>query len=350
MVKNLPPELHQQIFETIASSDPSSLFTLLKVSRIFRSRLLCSINAWKKAAWFLIENDVFYDGKLLIDDPFIIFSAINLGNISALQALIYAGYNVNIQLSPYEFTPLLLAVSIESIPATRLLLTANVDSSLVDRQGFSVIHKAAQTGNSEIFNLLLQYDLNPNTTSKSGHTPLHFAAKYGHHEIVKTLLANKCELKTNAILRTPLHEASLNQSESASKIVELLLNYDPNPNNPDKNGQTPLHLSSITGCAATTRILVSQPNIEIDFKDSLGCTALHHAVINDNPLVCQILVSAGADIHAVDYLGNTPVDELVAENLSMYDMGNILVDTRVSIGKVCWYSSFAYVGMKLAGL
>ena len=46
--------------------------------------------------------------------------------------------------------------------------------------------------------------------------------------------------------------------------------------------------------------------VELDAADKDGNTALHQAVYENEPEVYALLVQAGADQHASDWLGNTP--------------------------------------------
>lgn len=68
-------------------------------------------------------------------------------------------------------------------------LARGADVSLVDNDGDTALHGAAQTGNVEIIRMLLDKGADPNVKNKVGGTPLMWAAVYGHTDAARVLLS-----------------------------------------------------------------------------------------------------------------------------------------------------------------
>jgi uncharacterized protein len=72
--------------------------------------------------------------------------------------------------------------------AVEKLLNRGADVSLIDNDGDTALHGAAEMGNVEIARMLLAKSANVNAKNKVGGTPLMWAAVYGHDEVVRELL------------------------------------------------------------------------------------------------------------------------------------------------------------------
>ncbi len=68
------------------------------------------------------------------------------------------------------------------------LLAHGGDVTLQDADGDTALHGAAQSGNVEIMNLLLDKGANPNAKNKLGGTPLMWAASFGNEDAARLLL------------------------------------------------------------------------------------------------------------------------------------------------------------------
>jgi ankyrin repeat protein len=91
------------------------------------------------------------------------------------------------------------------------------------------LHIAAQDGDKQMVETLLEQGRNPNTFDDLGLTPLHLAAKAGHLEIVKCLVKSGADVNAHDeshIVNTPLGEIAGNCSYEMAK---LLLDLGANP-------------------------------------------------------------------------------------------------------------------------
>ena len=107
------------------------------------------------------------------------------------------------------------------------------------------------------------------------HTPLLVAARDGHTEIVAELL--KAGADINAVEPT--------------------------------FGAVPLHKAVYNGHADITRMLVEQPNLDLDFQGATnGYTPLHDAIWHGFEDCAQILIEAGGRLDLKGHDGKTPLD------------------------------------------
>lgn len=77
-----------------------------------------------------------------------------------------------------------------------------------DDHGFSPLHWAAFSGNTQIAEMLISKGARLNATNMGDDTALHLAAAHGHREVVSLLLKNKADINLlNEHGNTPLHYA-----------------------------------------------------------------------------------------------------------------------------------------------
>lgn len=96
-----------------------------------------------------------------------------------------------------------------------------------------------------------------------------------------------------------------------STIVDVLLPRGANPKLRDKNGSIPLHLAARRGNDDIVKVLLDQPEPDVDAKDGAGKTALHLACREGHRKVCQVLLNFGADIKAVSADKMTPLHSAI---------------------------------------
>ena len=125
-----------------------------------------------------------------------------------------------------------------------------------DDNGYFPIHHAAQYGNNEAIQVMLEKGINVNILTRNSDklTPLHVAANLGQRVVVETLLiaGANIEASTSSGL-TPVRLASfMNHAD----VVEFLLKKGALPNACDKDGVTSLHVAVHRGNGRVVEVLL----------------------------------------------------------------------------------------------
>ena len=97
-------------------------------------------------------------------------------------------YNIDLSLpNPWGVTLLHYTVKIGNIEATQRLLNYSADTQVKTIHGFTPLHIAAQEDHVEIAELLLTTGADINALTDTGETPLSIAKEKGHTELIKLL-------------------------------------------------------------------------------------------------------------------------------------------------------------------
>lgn len=258
------------------------------------------------------------------NDDTLVHVAVRNGKLEVLRALIVAGADVNARnrekiskTKTEDYTPLHLAVrrtsshraeivylllaaganpDLTAIPsgktALELLFSARADMdtdeirralieggsklSLKDEKtGQTVLHRAAESRNTELVDFAISLGADVNAADASGNTPLHIAARDGSDVLVRKFI------------------------EAGSNI-----------NAKNKEQKTPLVFAIENGRTSVVRELCSRG---ADVKISVGrakdrTTPLHLAASKNNSEIVKIILSAGAPVNAKNGEGKTPLD------------------------------------------
>ena len=174
------------------------------------------------------------------------------------------------------------------IGTVRASLAAGASALGIGPGGMSPLHQAVLGGNAEVAALYLAVGAPVEATDSSGYTPLALAARKGTVGVMSLLLANGARPDGQPAQR-PLVVAAASSNEAA---MQLLLRHAARPNLASADGTTPLQ------------------------------AALSAKVLNAG-MVAQLL-AAGADLHAPDSVGYSPLHRCLAShsNRSSRDWNN----------------------------
>jgi len=122
--------------------------------------------------------------------------------------------------------------------------------------------------------------------------------------------------------RTPLHYAA---ADGKLEEVIRLLAAGANPNAQDDNGWSPLHFAAQAVSPGATEALLAA-GAQTELRDSFGNTALSTAVFESrgNGSVIQMLRCAGADPHAANSSGVTPLS--LARTIANFNVRQFFTD------------------------
>jgi serine/threonine-protein phosphatase 6 regulatory ankyrin repeat subunit B len=163
--------------------------------------------------------------------------------------------------------------------------------------------------------------------NKFGCTPLHYAVnhRYSNAALVTLLLDAGADISaTSSYCHTVLFTAT---RWATAPIVQLLLNQGAVPDIREVDGATLLHWAAEFGTAETVQLILDAGLI-IEAKNKSGETSLHcashYATHFDRGGAIKALLKSGADFHAIDYNGFTPLQTLLRRSPSNYAAYSIL--------------------------
>ncbi len=191
----------------------------------------------------------------------------------------------------------------ESKPAEPVAEASQPEPTAAEAADIS-IHEAAIDGNIEAVKQHLATGTDVNAKADDEWTPLHEAAWHGHKEIVELLIAKGADVNVkDGDGETPLGKAIRNEQ---TKIADLLRKRG------SKTGEEVLAEESILGAVNIGDIKLVEQHLaagaDVNAKDSVRWTPLHHAAFEGYKEVGELLIAKGADVNATADTGATPLD------------------------------------------
>ncbi len=207
------------------------------------------------------------------------------------------------------------------------LIEAGAIVNQPDHYGRTPLHFAMSPA---VAQLLLLQGADVNARDASGATPLILHARFDSHvEVVKTLIEHGADL--NVKTKDGSHALGNATMTGSIETMRLLLEAGADVNLKGISGQTALFEPTFRDEADKIRLLVKH-GADLEIRDDEGCTALFAAANYPNWMakqqgkvnVLKALIEAGADIHAKNNKGQTPIE--VASQSSSPDHASVLVE------------------------
>ena len=156
-------------------------------------------------------------------------------------------------------TPLHAAVIKENVDVTMLLLARGADTTALDYERWTSLHRASQLGYLSIVELLIEYYADVDARDGHGATPLYLASQNGKLDVARVLLLHGASPDSHD------HEgwAPLMIASSAGHldIVRLLLKSGAAADTHNNDGMTPLKLASRNGRSDVIRLLLQSDGV-----------------------------------------------------------------------------------------
>uniref|UniRef100_A0A0K8SLG9 Uncharacterized protein n=1 Tax=Lygus hesperus TaxID=30085 RepID=A0A0K8SLG9_LYGHE len=168
-----------------------------------------------------------------------------------------------------------------------------------DPRGRCALHYAAEAGQLEAVEYLIEAGSKVNLGDRESLTPLHLAAVRGHLDVVKCLLDMKAHVNAKCTDKmTPLHYSA---SRGHVDIVTTLISHGASVNTLDSGDRTPLKLAASRDLYQVVKVLV-ESNAKVNIEDVKGYTALCEAVWQKNVAMARLLLEAGAKLTPTPFL------------------------------------------------
>ena len=238
-------------------------------------------------------------------------------NVQAIALLLDHKANINSQ-NDRGYTPLHLAVENENIDAINFLIHAKADVDLIDDDERSPIFTAIRKKNYDICKLLLLAGANINIIDIYDKTPLDLAVKAGN-QMLKFLLQFPQVDKAikNSEISSPLITAVANKE---LECIETLLNAGANINSCNNLQETPLTTAAELNSKILALLLKYNPNINA--QDENGFTALYLACMQKKLKNVKLLLKAGADVNIQTNKEETPLYLCLGQNNYLRELLN----------------------------
>ncbi|KAJ4974137.1 hypothetical protein NE237_007311 [Protea cynaroides] len=149
------------------------------------------------------------------------------------------------KISTTKWNPLHTLALSGQIPFMDKLLEQGVGIDIVDKDGYTALHKAVIGKKEAVISHLLRKGANPHVKDRDGATPLHYAVQVGAIQTVKLLIKHKVDVNVaDNEGWTPLHIATQCRHRDMAKVL-LVNGADKTRRN--KDGKTSLDVSLCFG-------------------------------------------------------------------------------------------------------
>ncbi len=177
------------------------------------------------------------------------------------------------QILQSEFAYALRKANMEVVEA---FIVAGADVDILDEQGYTVLINAVHSGNLNLVKKLVEMGLNVNQPNDEGWTPL-------------------------------LH------SMENPDITKFLYEHGADPCVKNNRGDTVFLNACMYGMIWLIKDLIEKKPALIDEKGENGWSSLHYAAWHGRVEASRLLLEKGADLHALDDSGKTPLDLAVSQ-------------------------------------
>ncbi|XP_064597279.1 putative ankyrin repeat protein RF_0381 [Liolophura sinensis] len=241
--------------------------------------------------------------------------AVTAGNLGYVTALLSAGANPNYsqitpQIDPVIFDAMSREYDDSETPRLRMvetLLAARADANWPHPIKHAPLYSAAMLDDPSIVELLLKFGADPDAKSGKTGAPIIYSSCRNSFRIVEMLVAAKADVNlVDGLGYSALHRAAGFGYEKTARI--LLRNPDCDLELRTSSHQaTPLTHAAASNSLDVLRLLVAHPGCDVDAEDVMGNTALHYEAINGCVEGVLTLLDSGCDPDAKNVTGASPL-------------------------------------------
>lgn len=268
-------------------------------------------------------NIVNYNAKQL-------YEAINTCNIERVGELLEQGVNPNI---PYNgIYPLFNALNCSESILKLLLNRPDIDLSIFNAGGYTILHQAIQKNKVYVVELLIEAGVNINKNDEIGRSPLSLAINQQLNGVIMTLLINGARANLDDLM-------NVIRKIRDPRIFTFILSLIPDQQLTDRTIYDILTNIINNGSGLYIDIIeVDYPNVfrrlinQTNYNDD-GMTLLHLAASNGSIEYVEFLLKHGANPNIFNINGDTPLHLIVKSKQSkriILDIVKILIDYGAS--------------------
>lgn len=228
--------------------------------------------------------------------PKSLHEAIEAGDLAEVKRLIAKGADLKETDERTRLTPLGVAAYEGNAEIVKVLLENGANVELADSY-YTPLYYAIWSDDTATIKALIAGGANVNVLpDKKDYPPLAYAIWQSHSENVKTLLDAGAKLDhRDQTGHTLLYYAAFNSGRDVLDVVLAKGNYEET-----------VYIAACQGQLEKVKTLLKE-GTDVDAKDEHGNTPLRWAVLADSPAVAKFLLAKGADANASDNFGETPI-------------------------------------------
>jgi len=225
-------------------------------------------------------------------------------------------------------TPLILASLFGNEETVHLLLERGADFLLKNNHGWSAIHSAMLYQHLNIVKVLVDYGFPlDDATKDKGITALQIAAERGNEEAVNYLLEKGADKnRASHTGRTALICAAANDRLGT---VRILVEHGVDVEATDEKGDTALMHATNNGHLDVVTYLVEEAGAQLSIQNNKKATLAIYAASNEHQEVLKYLLNQGTDAEGQDCEGWNPL--LIATQCDHLEMMKILIEHGVNL-------------------
>jgi ankyrin repeat protein/L-ascorbate metabolism protein UlaG (beta-lactamase superfamily) len=203
--------------------------------------------------------------------------------------------------TPDGSTLLHLAANAGDTAGFTFLLSRGLDISATNNRGANVVHHAMENRDMTMLEYLQHHGADLDLPDNNGFTPLYWGVMMQNPDLTLYLLGNGADVNyRNTEGQTPLMMAV---GHDNPEMIKLLFSKGADLQAADHEGKTALHLAAIRGSASITSFLVDK-GVKVNAGDNNGMTPLHYSAIYGYAEIGKVLLVSGADPLITDNAGH----------------------------------------------
>jgi ankyrin repeat protein len=197
--------------------------------------------------------------------------------------------------------------AVETLLASGADCEAPVKTSRSTR--FRPVHMAARLGQPEILQKLMDMGCDVNARAEGGDVAAILAARHRHEDCLRVLVSAGADV---ALLNSAGESAASVASSRGwmagfERAVLCAIRSGTIPLSSDRNVFSPMMFAARFGDAAVLEVLLAEPGVDVDERDTDGCSPIMAAAKEGNVDAFRALVFAGANVKLCNKRGETAI-------------------------------------------
>ena len=177
-----------------------------------------------------------------------------------------------------------------------LINEINFDVNIADDEGWTALHRSAQSGNDELFGFIADKGTDVFLKMKGGQNCLHIASLSGDLNLCNILI-DKYKFDVHMTDNRGWRALHFSAQSGKYKNVKLFADKKTDIYLKTKEGVNCLHIAAAHGHLNLCKTLIEEHTFDVHICDEYGWTALHYSVKNGNYEMIKFFIDMGSDIY-----------------------------------------------------